>query len=271
MLVTVAAERLCMRRPSTSGNAAIRALVKTGADLGLLDNDGYDCVTIAAMADDEETLRVLLSLGASAKLVTKRYHGTALIAAAHSDHDGIVEQLVVAEAPLDHVNNLHWTAAIESIVLGNGGLRHQQNLRQLIAAGANLRLADRKGNTPLQMARSPGRKTPACIFSCLGRQAFGGAQANSQILFDETSQSRHPPDGKRFGFYERSVLNVQRGFYQSVVCSLTALAQRHSYKFAFSHLHNVAAGRKLQCLVAHHIRIHPHTAAVDQAGGITTG
>jgi ankyrin repeat protein len=62
---------------------AIRALVKAGADINLLENDRYDGVTIASVADDEETLRVLLSLGASAKQVTSRYDGTALIAAAH--------------------------------------------------------------------------------------------------------------------------------------------------------------------------------------------
>ncbi len=137
-------------------SVAIRALVKAGADLGLLDKDRYDCVTIAAVADDEETLRVLLSLGASAKLVTSRYDGTALIAAAHLGHDGVVKQLIAAGAPLDHLNNLHWTAVIESIVLGDGGPRHQQTLRQLIAAGANLQLGDRQGNTPLQLARSRG-------------------------------------------------------------------------------------------------------------------
>ena len=38
-------------------------------------------MTIAAVADDEETLRVLLALGASARQVTSRYDGTALIAA----------------------------------------------------------------------------------------------------------------------------------------------------------------------------------------------
>jgi hypothetical protein len=91
------------------------------ADLGLLENDRYDAVTIAAVADDEETLRVLLQLGASAKLTTSRYDGTALIAAAHLGHDGVVRQLIAAGAPLDHVNNLHWTAVIEAVVLGDGG------------------------------------------------------------------------------------------------------------------------------------------------------
>jgi hypothetical protein len=135
---------------------AIRALVKAGANINLLDKDRYDGVTIASVADDEETLRVLLASGASAKLVTSRYDGTALIAAAHLGHDGVVKQLIAAGAPLDHVNNLHWTAAIEAVVLGNGGTRHQETLRALINAGANLQLTDRQGNTPLQLATARG-------------------------------------------------------------------------------------------------------------------
>jgi len=107
-------------------------------------------------AGDEETLRLLLSLGASARQVTSRWDGTALIAAAHEGHAGVVRQLIRAGAPLDHVNNLHWTAVIESIVLGDGGPRHQATLKALVEAGANLRLADRQGMTPLQLARSRG-------------------------------------------------------------------------------------------------------------------
>jgi ankyrin repeat protein len=135
---------------------AIRALVQAGAGIDLLENDRYDAVTIAAVANDEETLRLLLSLGASAGQVTSRYDGTALIAAAHLGHAGVVEQLVRAGAPLDHVNNLHWTAAIEAVVLGDGGPRHQATLKTLIDAGANLQLKDRTGNTPAQLARSRG-------------------------------------------------------------------------------------------------------------------
>ena len=133
---------------------AIRALAKAGADLGALDNDRYDAVTIAAVADDEDTLRVLLSLGASVKRVTSRYDGTALIAAAHLGHDGVVRQLIAAGAPLDHVNNLHWTALIEAIVLGDGGARHVATLQALVAAGADTQLADRSGATPLALARA---------------------------------------------------------------------------------------------------------------------
>jgi ankyrin repeat protein len=136
--------------------AALRALLAAGADTSLLDKDRYDAVTIAAVADDEDSLRLLLAGGASARLVTSRYDGTALIAAAHLGHDGVVRQLIAAGAPLDHVNNLRWTAVIESIVLGDGGPRHQATLRALLDAGANPRLADREGRTPLQLARERG-------------------------------------------------------------------------------------------------------------------
>ena len=135
---------------------AVRVLADHKADLGLLENDRYDAVTIAAVADDEPTLRVLLTLGASAKLTTSRYDGTALIAAAHLGHDGVVRQLIAAGAPLDHVNNLHWTAVIEAVVLGDGGPRHRATLKALLDAGASTQLADRQGRTPLQLAQARG-------------------------------------------------------------------------------------------------------------------
>ena len=135
---------------------AVQALLQAGADHAALEQGRYDAVTIAAVADDEATLRVLLAGGASARLTTSRYDGTALIAAAHLGHDGVVRQLIQAGAPLDHVNNLHWTAVIEAIVLGDGGHRHQATLKALLDAGASTQLTDRSGTTPLQLAQARG-------------------------------------------------------------------------------------------------------------------
>jgi hypothetical protein len=64
--------------------------------------------------------------------------------------------LIAAKAPLDHVNNLHWTAVIEAVVLGNGGPAHVATLRALVDAGADTNRADRNGVTPLQHARMRG-------------------------------------------------------------------------------------------------------------------
>jgi ankyrin repeat protein len=49
-----------------------------------------------------------------------------------------------------------WTALIESIVLGDGGLRHTETLTALVHAGANVNLPDRGGQTPLSLARARG-------------------------------------------------------------------------------------------------------------------
>jgi uncharacterized protein len=139
-----------------SQREAMRALVKAGADPNALDADRYDIVTITAVANDLPTLTVALELGGSAKNITSRYDGTALIAAAHLGHVEVVRELIRAGAPLDHVNNLGWTALIESIVLGDGGPRHTATLAALVAAGANVNIADRGGTTPLGLATSRG-------------------------------------------------------------------------------------------------------------------
>ncbi|MBX9908302.1 MAG: ankyrin repeat domain-containing protein [Beijerinckiaceae bacterium] len=142
---------------------AMRALVRLGADPRALDAQRYDAVTIAAVADDVETMRVALALGGDAKAITSPYAGTALIAAAHLGHDEVVRVLIEAGAPLDHVNNLSWTALIEAVILGDGGVRHQRTARHLVAAGARRDLGDRNGVTPIQMARQRGFEQMARI------------------------------------------------------------------------------------------------------------
>ena len=135
---------------------AIRALLAAGADPNILDNQHYDAVTILAVRDDVAILKVLLSGGASPKLITSPYDGTALIAAAHLGHADIVRELIKAGAPLDHVNNLGWTALMEAVVLGDGGPRHTETVRALLEAGADQGIPDRQGLTPLAHARARG-------------------------------------------------------------------------------------------------------------------
>ncbi|MFO1395557.1 MAG: ankyrin repeat domain-containing protein [Burkholderiales bacterium] len=147
---------------------AMRALAKSGADPNALERDRYDIVTIAAVADDVATLEVALAIGGKATNVTSRYDGTALIAAAHLGHAEVVRTLIAARAPLDHVNNLGWTALIESIVLGDGGARHLATLQALVDAGANVNLADRNGLTPLHLAEANGYREMALVLRAAG-------------------------------------------------------------------------------------------------------
>jgi ankyrin repeat protein len=139
-----------------SQDDALRALAAAGADMNALEFQAYDAVTIAAVADDPELMSLAIELGNDPGLTTSPYDGTALIAAAHLGHAEVVRRLVAAGAPLDHVNNLGWTALIEAVILGDGGPDHVAVVRALLAAGADRTIADRGGVTPLQHARTRG-------------------------------------------------------------------------------------------------------------------
>jgi len=142
--------------------------VRGGADPRALDARSYDIITIAAVRDDPVFVRIAINLGADPAAVTSPWDGTALIAAAHLGHDEVVRTLIAAKAPLDHVNNLGWTAVIESIVLGDGGKRHVATLKALVDAGANVNLADRSGETPLTLAKRRGFNEMVAILEKAG-------------------------------------------------------------------------------------------------------
>jgi ankyrin repeat protein len=150
--------------------AAARALLRLGANPNALEIERYDIVTIAAVANDLEMLKIVLEGGASARNITSRYDGTALIAAAHLGHADAVKLLIAAKAPLNHVNNLGWTALMEAIVLGNGGTNHTATARALVEAGADVNIADKQGTTPLQHARRRGYVEIARILENAGAQ-----------------------------------------------------------------------------------------------------
>lgn len=139
-----------------SEDAALRALAEAGADMNVLESGRYDVVTIAAVANDPGLLSLALELGNRPDLVTSIYDGTALIAAAHLGHHEVVRRLAEAGAPLDHVNNLGWTALMEAVVLGDGGPDHVETVRILVASGADTAIPDSRGATPLDRAEEMG-------------------------------------------------------------------------------------------------------------------
>ncbi|WP_425046857.1 ankyrin repeat domain-containing protein [Primorskyibacter sp. S87] len=136
-----------------SHDETLRALAEAGADMNALEFQTYDVVTIAAVADDPELMSLAIELGNDPGLTTSPYDGTALIAAAHLGHVEVVRRLIKAGAPLDHVNNLGWTALMESVVLGDGGPDHQAVAKLLVEAGADRSIGDFDGVTPLEHAQ----------------------------------------------------------------------------------------------------------------------
>jgi ankyrin repeat protein len=138
---------------ATHANAieAAGALIAAGANVNAKDNIEDSPYLYAAAEGRLEILRQTLKAGADLKSVN-RYGGVGLIPAAHHGYPDVVRELLKTDINIDHVNRLGWTALLETIILSDGGPTHQEILKLLVDAGANVSLADRDGVTPLAHA-----------------------------------------------------------------------------------------------------------------------
>ena len=76
--------------------AAVEALLKRGANANARDMQGFDILTLAAVNNDLQLLKLALAGGADPRRVTGPLDGTALITAAHLGHVEIVRALIDA-------------------------------------------------------------------------------------------------------------------------------------------------------------------------------
>lgn len=135
-----------------------RALIEAGADVNARDNIRDTPFLYAGAEGRLEILKALLATGKADLKDTNRYGGNALIPAAHHGHPETVRELLKTKIEIDHINRLGWTALLETIILSDGGPTHQNIMQQLIAAGADVNLADGEGVSPLTHARQRGYK-----------------------------------------------------------------------------------------------------------------
>jgi ankyrin repeat protein len=144
-----------------------RVLIAAGADVNAKDNIEDSPFLYAGAEGRNEILKMTLVAGADLKS-TNRYGGTALIPAAHHGHPETVKILLGTKIDKDHVNKLGWTALLEAVILGDGGKVHTEIVRNLVAAGVNVNLADREGVTPLAHARRRGFAAMVGILEAAG-------------------------------------------------------------------------------------------------------
>ena len=131
---------------------AARVLIAAGADVNAKDQLQDSPYLYAGASGQTEILRMTIAHGADLHS-TNRYGGTALIPAAERGHVGTVQLLIEAGVNVDHINTLGWTALLETVILGDGSQRYAQITQLLIAAGADVSLADAQGVTPLAHAQ----------------------------------------------------------------------------------------------------------------------
>lgn len=137
--------------------AAVKLLVAAGADVNAQDNIKDSPFLLAGALGDVEILKLLIAASPGPDFTrVNRYGGSALIPACERGHVDAVKLLIKAGVPVDHVNRLGWTGLLEAIILADGGKKHQQIVKALIEAGADVDLADKDGVRPLQHAKQRG-------------------------------------------------------------------------------------------------------------------
>jgi len=130
-------------------------LIAAGADVNMKDDTLQSAYLISTSDGYTELLKKTLKAGADV-LCTDSYNGTGLIRAADRGHVEVIKELLKTDIRVNHINKIGWTALHEAIILGDGGARHTEVARLLVAAGADVNLPDKDGVSPLAHAKNRG-------------------------------------------------------------------------------------------------------------------
>jgi ankyrin repeat protein len=129
-------------------------LIARGADINAVASNEDTPWLLAGALGRASLLAAMLETGKVDYAKRNRYGGNALIPACERGHVETVQLLLErSEINVNHINNLGWTALIEAVILSDGGPRHIEIVRLLLAHGADPNIADRDGISPLKHAR----------------------------------------------------------------------------------------------------------------------
>ena len=149
-----------------SPNAA-KLLIDAGANVNAQASNLDSPWLLAGALGRAPMLRMMIPKGPDFSL-RNRFGGTALIPACERAHVEAVEVLLTTRIDVNHVNNLGWTCLLEIVILGEGGPRHVEVTRKVLAAGANPNIADRDNVSPFAHATRKGQREIARLIEAAG-------------------------------------------------------------------------------------------------------
>jgi hypothetical protein len=130
-----------------------KLLIVAGADVNAQDNMLNSPFLYAGANGNLALVKMCLANGANFN-VFNRYGGSALIPAAERRHLDVVNLLVNTPGyPINHINNLGWTALLEAIILGEKSKIQLEVVKLLVKGGCDVNIADKDGVSPLAHAR----------------------------------------------------------------------------------------------------------------------
>ena len=179
---------------------ALAGLIAAGAPLDPTDDARRTPLLIAVEKDNLEAAELLINAGANINAeadnldtpwlqagalgrtgilrlmipkhpdftIRNRYGGNALIPACERAHVDAVKLLLTTEIDVNHINDLGWTCLLEIVILGDGGPRHIEVAKLVLAAGADPNIADKDGVSPLAHAKRNGQKIIADMIEAAG-------------------------------------------------------------------------------------------------------
>lgn len=147
--------------------AVAKALIAAGASINSQAANLDTPWMLAGARGNAEIIKAMIPAGPDLT-IRNRFGGNALIPACERAHVDAVKVLLTTRINVNHINYLGWTCLLEIVLLGDGGPRHQEVTRLVLAAGADPNIADKDGVRPLAHARRRGQSEVARLIAEAG-------------------------------------------------------------------------------------------------------
>ena len=143
-----------MKAVKANDRKRVQDLIEQGADVNALEKNGDALLVMAAYEGHSEIVRLLLEAGADIAAVDPGMKATALHAASYAGRTEAAKVLIEFHIDINKQGPYNGYTALHDAIWQN----NVDTARVIIEAGPDLTLKSNDGQTPLEFARSKGRR-----------------------------------------------------------------------------------------------------------------